>query len=140
VLDENDECPDTPKGTVVMANGCPKPVAKLMAVMVNFDFDKSDLKPAAIEKLDALAKILLEDEDIMIDIGGYADDVGTETYNQALSERRAATVMAYLAGKGVAESRMKMAGYGEMNPLVSARTEEARAQNRRAMITPYIPE
>jgi outer membrane protein OmpA-like peptidoglycan-associated protein len=136
VLDANDECPDTPKGTVVMANGCPKPVAELMAVMVNFDFDKSDLKPEAIAKLDAFAEALLKDTDIMVQIAGYADDVGTETYNQALSERRAATVKAYLVGKGVAESRLSTVGYGEMNPLVPAKTEDARAQNRRVMLTP----
>jgi len=140
VLDGADECPDTPKGTEVLANGCPKPVIELVAVMVNFDFDKSELKPAAMEKLDALAEVMLEDTEIVIEIGGHADDIGTESYNQSLSERRAATVMAYLGGKGIDESRMSMAGFGESQPLVSANTEDARAQNRRAMITPTRPE
>jgi outer membrane protein OmpA-like peptidoglycan-associated protein len=136
VLDKNDECPDTPKGTEVLDNGCPKPKVELVAVMVNFEFDKSDLTPDAMAKLDALAEVLLEDEDIVLEIGGHADDVGTTAYNQALSERRAAAVVEYLVGKGIDESRMTAAGYGEMQPLVSADTEAARAQNRRAMIVP----
>jgi outer membrane protein OmpA-like peptidoglycan-associated protein len=140
VPDGRDECPDTERGVEVLPNGCPRPRVELVAVMVNFEFDKADLTAAAMAKLDALADVLFEDEEIVIEIAGHADDIGTTAYNQALSERRAGAVMAYLAGKGVDESRMATVGFGETQPLVSANTEEARAQNRRAMIVPSRPE
>jgi outer membrane protein OmpA-like peptidoglycan-associated protein len=140
VPDVRDECPNTPKGTEVLPNGCPKPKVELVAVMVNFDLNKHDLTPQATAKLDALAEVLLEDEEIVIEIAGHACDIGTADYNQQLSERRAAEVMGYLAGKGVAESRMSSAAFGLTQPLVPNTDETARSQNRRAMITPTRPE
>ncbi|MBN2564419.1 MAG: OmpA family protein [Candidatus Eisenbacteria bacterium] len=138
VLDINDKCPGTPRGTIVDATGCPRPEPKpeLLAVMVNFDFDKSVVKGEAMAKLDALYEMMVEDPTIVIDIGGHASIEGAEDYNQALSERRAKAVMDYLAAKGISESRMTMRGYGEMQPLVPNDSEANRSMNRRAMITP----
>ncbi|MCK4410446.1 MAG: OmpA family protein [Candidatus Eisenbacteria sp.] len=142
VLDGNDQCPDTPAGTIVDAVGCrkPEPKPELVAVMVNFDFNKSVLKPDMVTRLDALLVLLLEEETVTIDIGGHASDEGTDEYNQILSERRAEAVRDYLAEKGVGVGRMAVVGYGEQQPLVPNDSETSRSQNRRAMVTPAYPE
>jgi outer membrane protein OmpA-like peptidoglycan-associated protein len=141
VLDADDQCPDTPPGTIVDAVGCkwvePKP--ELVAVMVNFDFNKATLKPEAIAKLNSLLELLLEDDTIVVDIGGYASNEGTDDYNMALSKRRAEAVRDYLMEKGVDATRMTVVGYGEQNPLVPNDSEANRKVNRRAMITPSYP-
>jgi outer membrane protein OmpA-like peptidoglycan-associated protein len=139
VLDGKDKCPDTPKGTEVNEDGCPIPKVTLVAVMVNFDLDSAELGDEAIAKLDALAKALMEDEEYVVDIAGYACDLGTDSYNEALSLRRANTVKGYLLEKGVTEDRMAVGGFGESNPLVPNNTEEQRRMNRRASISPSRP-
>jgi outer membrane protein OmpA-like peptidoglycan-associated protein len=145
VLDAADRCPDTPRGTEVDVYGCPKPVvqvapvAQLIAVMLNFDLAKSEIRPDAKAKLDALAKTLLESPDLKIQIAGNTCDLGSTEYNQGLSERRAASVDAYLVKAGIEKSRMTMVAYGEMQPLVANDSEGNREQNRRAMITPVRP-
>ena len=136
VPDSRDECPNTPKGVAVGPNGCPLPKVELVAVMINFDFDKDDITDQAAAKLDAVVKMMMADEDITVEIAGHADDIGTAGYNQALSERRAAAVEAYLEGAGIHVDRAVTVGYGDTDPLVPNATEEARAENRRAVITP----
>jgi outer membrane protein OmpA-like peptidoglycan-associated protein/opacity protein-like surface antigen len=142
VLDADDQCPDTPPGTVVGADGCewvePKP--ELVAVMVNFQLNKSVLRPTEIEKLQGLLALLLEDATITVDIGGYASSEGTDEYNLALSQRRAEAVRNYLMEQGVDATRMTVVGYGEQSPLVPNDTEANRSVNRRAMVTPSYPE
>ena len=64
-------------------------------------------------------------------VGGHTDSVGTDAYNQTLSERRAASVKDYLVGQGVDGSRLSTAGYGESNPIASNDTADGRALNRR---------
>jgi len=142
VLDGDDQCPDTPPGTVVGEDGCewvePKP--ELVAVMVNFDLNRSVLKDSEIEKLQGLLELLLEDDTLTVDIGGHASSEGTDDYNQALSQRRAEAVRDYLMEQGVDATRMAVVGHGEQMPLVPNDSETNRAQNRRAMVTPSYPE
>ena len=99
--------------------------------MVNFAFDKSDLQPLAKANLDKLAEILINNPDTNINIYGYTDSKGTDEYNLSLSDRRAASVKAYLISKGIASSRMNTMGMGEASPIASNDTEAGRAQNRR---------
>ena len=142
VLDGADQCPDTPAGTIVDAVGCKKPEPKpeLLAVMVNFALNSAVLDDVAKTRVDALIAFLLEDETVIIDIGGFASDEGTNEYNQALSERRAGAVRDYLIEKGVDGARVTVVGYGEQQPLVPNDSEANRSQNRRAMVTPVYPE
>ncbi|MFH1502235.1 MAG: OmpA family protein [Candidatus Eisenbacteria bacterium] len=139
VLDGADKCPDTPKGVMVDKNGCPKAKATMVAIMVNFDLDSAELSDTAKGKLDALVTALRADMDYTIDIAGYACDLGTDAYNDALSERRANVVHQYLLDAGLSELRMEITAFGEQNPLVANDTEEARRQNRRVHITPSRP-
>ena len=99
--------------------------------MVNFAFDKSDLQPLAKANLDKLAEILINNPDTNINIYGYTDSKGTDEYNLSLSDRRAASVKAYLISKGIASSRMNTMGMGKASPIASNDTEAGRAQNRR---------
>ncbi len=99
--------------------------------MVNFGFDSSELSATSRANLDKLADILKNNEDTNINIYGHTDSKGTDSYNQALSERRAAAVKSYLVGKGVASSRMYTMGMGESDPKSSNDTEAGRADNRR---------
>ncbi len=101
---------------------------------VLFEFDKSDIRPEFTGELDAAADTLLSNPDVTIRIDGHTDSVGTEEYNQGLSERRAESVAAYLEAAGVARDRMTVAGFGESQPVASNDTAEGRALNRRVDI------
>ena len=67
---------------------------------VNFDFDKSNIRPDAVPILDEAAKTLKEYGDVAVSVDGYTDSVGTDAYNQALSVRRANAVKEYLERAG----------------------------------------
>ena len=99
-----------------------------------FDFDKSTLKPEGRQVLDQVAAqadtINLE----TLIATGHTDSIGTEAYNQKLSERRANTVKQYLISKGVPADRIYAEGKGELQPVASNKTREGRAQNRRVEI------
>ena len=116
VPDYLDKCPGTPKGAKVDKDGC-----EIMADVTirttadHFAFDSAELKPA------------ME----MLEIIGHTDSTGPEDYNQGLSERRAQAAADYLAGKGVAASKMTVKGMGESAPAHDNSTREGRAMNRR---------
>jgi outer membrane protein OmpA-like peptidoglycan-associated protein len=110
----------------------PPPVKKKIVLRgVNFDFDKSDIRPDAVPILEEAAKTLKDESQLTVSVDGYTDSIGTEEYNQGLSERRADAVKAYLEKLGVAGSRLTAKGFGESNPVASNDTAEGRAQNRR---------
>jgi outer membrane protein OmpA-like peptidoglycan-associated protein len=98
---------------------------------LKFDFDKADLKPENRELLSRIAGILLTSSDYTISVNGHTDDVGTEEYNQKLSERRAQAVRDYLVEAGVSSDIMTVTGWGKTKPLVQGTSPEARAKNRR---------
>jgi outer membrane protein OmpA-like peptidoglycan-associated protein len=99
-----------------------------------FDFDNADLKPRNRELLSRVAGILLASKGFSLSIFGYTDDVGTEEYNQKLSERRADAVRDYLVQAGLDPSIVAAKGFGKNTPRVSGQTEHARAINRRVEI------
>jgi len=96
-----------------------------------FGFDQSNLTGDARKNLDKLVVILQKYPDTDIQVQGHTDSKGTAEYNQDLSERRASAVYDYLAGKGVANSRLRIKGFGETAPKYSNDTEDGQAQNRR---------
>jgi OOP family OmpA-OmpF porin len=99
-----------------------------------FDFDKAVLKPEAQAKLDDLvSKTKGINLEVIIAVG-HTDWIGTEQYNQGLSERRAAAVKAYLVSKGIEANRVYTEGKGEKQPIADNRTAEGRAKNRRVEI------
>ena len=102
---------------------------------ITFDFDRSDLKSQFLPVLDNVARTLTEYNQTVVEVAGHTDSVGTDAYNQALSERRANSVAGYLGSNGVMSQRMIVVGAGESRPVASNETESGRAQNRRVEIT-----
>ena len=78
---------------------------------------------------------MIEYEKTLVEVAGHTDDTGADTYNQALSERRAGSVASYLQAQGVQPVRFLVVGYGETRPIASNSTEGGRSQNRRVEIT-----
>jgi OOP family OmpA-OmpF porin len=112
----------------------PAPVAvkkKLVLRGVNFDFDKSNIRADAAPILDEAAATLKDEKDAVVSVEGHTDAVGSDAYNQRLSERRARAVAAYLAGHGIARSRLSTTGFGESKPVATNETADGRAENRR---------
>jgi outer membrane protein OmpA-like peptidoglycan-associated protein len=99
-----------------------------------FDFDKATLRPQNRELLSRLAGIFLASHGYRLQIYGYTDDIGTQEYNQSLSERRAKAVSGYLSESGVPAEIMSTKGFGKATPRVSGTSLEAREKNRRVEI------
>ena len=130
VFDNEDKCPGTPKGATVNEYGC------WVIKNVQFDFDKSNIKPQYHADLDQVVTVLEQNPTLSVEVQGHTDNVGTEQYNQKLSERRAMSVMNYLASKGIAKDRLSASGYGFSKPAATNETEEGRAINRRVQLDP----
>ncbi|MBI2994512.1 MAG: OmpA family protein [Gammaproteobacteria bacterium] len=132
VLDRNDDCPGTPRGTPVDSRGCPE-IPDLKGV--NFEFDRDALTPEGMSILDRGASLLKNNSAVRVEIVGHTDGMGSDEYNQRLSERRAETVRAYLESQGISPNRMSTSGRGESAPIASNDTKEGRAENRRVELT-----
>ncbi|AJQ92488.1 OmpA family protein [Gynuella sunshinyii] len=102
---------------------------------ITFPTGLAELNPDFTRTLDGVATVLEEYESTLITIDGYTDSVGSESYNQTLSEKRAMSVATYLAGKGIQTARLAARGFGESNPVATNATAEGRAQNRRVELT-----
>ena len=113
----DDKCPGSQAGQTIGPDGCPVPVT-IDLKGVNFDFNKSTLRPDAVQILNEAAEILKRYPDLKVEVAGHTDSKGTDAYNQKLSERRAKTVYDYLTSNGVDASRLVgPIGYGESRPL-----------------------
>ena len=116
----------------------PAPASVKQAVVIQadalFDFDKSVLRPDGRKSIDdALAKLKGVDVEMVI-ATGHTDSVGSDAYNQKLSERRAAAVKDYLVSKGIPAAKITTIGKGESQPVATNKTAEGRQKNRRVDI------
>ena len=102
---------------------------------ITFAFDSSNLQPQFLPVLDNVAGTLSQYNQTIVEVAGHTDSVGTDAYNQALSERRANSVAGYLGSRGIMQQRMIVVGAGETRPVASNDTDSGRAQNRRVEIT-----
>ena len=100
--------------------------------VVNYDFDKADLRADAKAMLDQKIPILNANPALMIRIAGHTDSRGSGEYNLQLGQRRAAAARDYLAARGIAASRVELVSYGEERPLCQMQDEGCWSQNRRA--------
>jgi len=98
---------------------------------VLFDFNKYTLKPEAREKLAKVSGILLSYPDLKVQVEGHTDSIGSDEYNQKLSEQRAGGVRDYLVAQSVADSNVTARGFGKADPVADNSTDSGRAQNRR---------
>ena len=113
----NDKCPGSQAGQTIGPDGCPVPVS-IDLKGVNFDFDKSTLRPDAVAILSEATEILKRYPDLRVEVAGHTDQCGKDAYNQSLSERRASAVYDYLTSNGVDAARLVGPnGFGESRPL-----------------------
>lgn len=133
VIDANDQCPGTPRGTEVDARGCPiEKKAPIVLKGVTFEFDSSKLTTQAEGRLNNVVDALQASNGVDFRIDGYTDSIGTEKYNQGLSQRRVDSVKSYLTQHGISTTRITgTQGHGESNPVATNKTAAGRAQNRR---------
>ncbi|MBA8883960.1 OmpA family protein [Dokdonella fugitiva] len=139
----DDRCADTPAGTIVGPDGCPqKVVIDLRGVNFKFDRPKKgehNIEPTlavptadSIAILDQAIDALNRYPEIKVELDGHTDSIGTDEYNQGLSERRAQIVADYLTSHGIDASRITaVKGFGESQPIDTNSTKEGRARNRR---------
>lgn len=113
------------------AEGLREEIRAFEAENINFDFDKSELKPEARAILVKKAEWLRNHEEFSVRIEGHCDERGTNEYNLALGERRANSAWKFLNALGISGSRMTTISYGEERPADPAHNETAWAQNRR---------
>jgi outer membrane protein OmpA-like peptidoglycan-associated protein len=106
-------------------------VMNLGSDYLKFEFDKAELRPQDRELLSRIAGILLSAPGYTISVSGHTDDVGTDAYNQQLSERRAQAVRDYLVSTGLPPDILSVEGHGKALPLVPGTSDVARAKNRR---------
>jgi cytochrome c oxidase subunit II len=109
--------------------------ATLKLDYVTFETGAATLTPSSKYQLDVLAEEFAAHPTLTVEVAGHTDNVGDPKANQTLSAQRAASVKAYLVAKGVADARMRAAGYGSTKPVDPADTAEARAKNRRTEFT-----
>ncbi|MFW6323773.1 MAG: OmpA family protein [Desulfovibrionales bacterium] len=101
---------------------------------ITFDVDSAAIKPQFFDVLNSVVLVLDEYEKTYVDILGHTDSTGSEAYNQALSERRAESVSAYLKAQGTLPARILTKGFGESRPVATNNTVEGRSLNRRVEI------
>jgi OOP family OmpA-OmpF porin len=143
VADGLDHCPDTPAGTTVDADGCTLPVSPqeqelldtgaIRLENVQFDVEKTEIKPEFGAVLDAVGAVLLRWPQLELEVAGHTDSIGAADYNQWLSEQRAQAVADYLRARfpGLDTGKWVVRGYGESAPIAADGTRAGRAQNRR---------
>jgi len=148
VFDRRDRCPDTPAGTQVNHMGCPLPQYPATAPQpepaatpevitlddqgqVLFAFDSAELTQGAQQRLQGLLPKLNDPSVASVKVIGFTDSVGSDSYNQRLSERRASGVAEYLISRGLAPNKVTSQGRGESEPVADNDTDEGRSRNRR---------
>lgn len=106
-------------------------ISKINSAIIYFDFDNAQLRPDSIKNLDEIVQILTLYSDIYIEIQGHCDERGSNSLNQDLGGRRAASAMNYLIQNNIAGPRLTAASFGEQWPDKKEHNEAAWANNRR---------
>jgi outer membrane protein OmpA-like peptidoglycan-associated protein len=137
VPDTEDKCPTEagPRSSIAEKNGCPLiregDGEVTLLEPIEFEFGKAAIKPVSYPILDEVVKLMQSREKMRIGVYGHTDNVGSDATNLRLSKDRAASVMAYLVGKGVNRGRLESEGFGETKPVETNDTDAGRAKNRR---------
>jgi outer membrane protein OmpA-like peptidoglycan-associated protein len=111
-----------------------KPIRQRASALLNnifFDYDKYEIKPESYPELANVVKFLVDNPALVIEVAGHTDNKGSDEYNIKLSQKRAQSVIDFLAAKGVDKARTSAKGYGASKPLVDNNSETNRQKNRR---------
>ncbi len=139
VPDLTDQCPNEVGSSEKEPLGCPAKPALVVVTdcevkitqQIHFEYNKDAIRKESYPVLDAVVEALVRSPAIKIEVQGHTDNRGGATYNQSLSERRAASVKRYLVSHGIAAERLASKGYGFDRPLVPNTSDQNRALNRR---------
>ncbi len=139
VADLEDQCPNEIGPADGEPKGCPKQPALAVVTdcevkiteQIHFAYNKDVIRRESFPVLDAVVDILNRNPDIKLEVQGHTDNRGAANYNKSLSQRRSAAVMKYLVTHGIAQDRLRSAGYGFDRPLVPNDSDRNRALNRR---------
>jgi OmpA-OmpF porin, OOP family len=139
VPDYRDRCPGTPYGEPVDEYGCSLsdvPRTEILSSDITFAFDSFQVTAQGRAELSSIADQILNNFDkfVGINLTGHTDSIGTERYNQLLSERRANAVRSTLISLGIPADKMTSQGKGELQPIASNANAEGRAKNRRVEV------
>ncbi|HXB94492.1 MAG TPA: OmpA family protein, partial [Puia sp.] len=145
--DEVDQCPDS--AGPASNHGCPLPapvIKKETTEQVNyiahnilFNSSSDQLRDGSFKALDQLAQLLTAHPELDLSIEGYTDNSGNPANNLVLSRKRAAMVKRYLTGKGIVETRLSSAGFGQEHPIADNHTAAGKAANRRVELKLSVP-
>ena len=121
------------RDTITIIKEVPVEIQQTMRDLSNtlFEFNKFNVGPKAQGYLDEIVDWLVANPKVNVEIGGHTDGIGSQEYNQKLSEQRAKTVYNYLVEHGVNKNRLSYKGYGKLEPIADNSTESGRQQNRR---------
>jgi outer membrane protein OmpA-like peptidoglycan-associated protein len=121
--------PPPPKKPLVILERAQKKIE--IKEQIFFEFGKARILPVSYPLLDEIARVMIENPDLVVEVQGHTDNKGSYNFNMKLSQDRANAVREYLIKKGVEPERLKAVGYGPTKPIADNSTEEGRAKNRR---------
>lgn len=124
----------TPPSDSPLANYYPKEGGIIKLSRIYFEHDRTDFMPQAMIQLKQLLEFLNRYHEIKVEIRGHTDNVGSDSYNQNLSERRSAAVVNWLVLKGILRERLISSGFGSKEPISTNETSVGRSQNRRVEV------
>ena len=133
LLDDEDQCPYTPKNVTINELGCATYDGKVGDLIANVQFESNSsllTEPSKIA-LNEIVSMLAIYTAVKIEVQAHSDNTGSADYNKKLSQRRAESVVKYLATKKISMDRLQALGHGEEKPIADNKTAEGRAKNRR---------
>ena len=140
VPDYKDKCPNTLPGIKVNRRGCPLRKQEDLDYLkkgIQYEFGSAKLLQSSYPVLDAVIVLLEKIPEVKLEVQGHTDIIGTEDFNQKLSEDRAHSVTDYMESKGIPADRLRAIGFGTRMPLADNVTDAGRAKNRRVELIPF---
>lgn len=132
IIDSEDQCPGTVIGVEVSYLGCEKDADVNITLNVKFELESDRLDSRFLDDLDRLAKVMIKNQDLKIEVQGHSDNTGSDKLNETLSQKRADSVTNYLVTEHrISRARIVSKGYGSLIPIASNDTVEGRTKNRR---------
>jgi outer membrane protein OmpA-like peptidoglycan-associated protein len=133
LLDDEDQCPYTPKNVTVNDLGCATFIGEIGDLIANvqFEVNSASLTEPSKIALNEIVSMLVTYTTVNIEVQAHSDNTGRAHYNKVLSQKRAEVVVKYLENKAISNDRLQALGFGEEQPIADNKTIKGRAKNRR---------